>query len=422
MKRRDFLGSGLIAGFSWLQITPSALRAKEAADGPVFSQPALPQPGFRLSRDVSTRLYDDTKCWCHPRAGIVPNRGADGAPRVVMTMNTIDLVGSDIFRALHSQETDNLGAQWTEPQPQETLAPWTEMNNGEQCPVAVSDFWPMWHAGSKTLLGTGHTVVYTPEWEVKQPRPRDTAYATYDGDTGRWGEVKKMAMPPGPEFVDAGAGCTQRYDLADGTILLPIYFRPPNKNSQVTITRCAFDGQVLEYQDHGDVLNVDDATRGLHEPSLTRFDGQYFLTIRNDKQGYVTRGEDGMRFEPYRPWLFDDGQELGNYNTQQHWVTHRDGLFLVYTRRGANNDHVFRNRAPLFMAQVDPNRLCVLRETEQILVPERGARLGNFGITRVSDQETWVTVAEVMYSYNDRPRDSDGSVYVARIHWAEPDP
>ena len=51
------------------------------------------------------------------------------------------------------------------------------------------------------------------------------------------------------------------------------------------------------------------------------------------------------------------------------------GLYLIYSRRGANNDHVFRNRAPLFIARVDPERPCVLRATEQILMPETGLDL-----------------------------------------------
>ena len=46
------------------------------------------------------------------------------------------------------------------------------------------------------------------------------------------------------------------------------------------------------------------------------------------------------------------------------------------------------------MAQVDPDRLVVMRTTELILVPEHGARLGNFGVTQISAHETWVTVAE----------------------------
>ena len=64
-------------------------------------------------------------------------------------------------------------------------------------------------------------------------------------------------------------------------------------------------------------------------------------------------------------------------NTQQHWLSHRDGLCLIYTRRGANNDHVIRNGAPLFIAGVDPERLRVLRATERVLIP--GARGGSCG-------------------------------------------
>jgi hypothetical protein len=230
-----------------------------------------------------------------------------------------------------------------------------------------------------------------------------------------------LALPDEVKFYTAGAGCAQRYDLADGTLLVPISFRPRGKkqNSHVTILRCSFDGETLHYEDHGTELGIDDNTRGLHEPSLTKFDGTYWLTIRNDRQGFVTRSADGQRFEPIRPWRFDDGESLGSYNTQQHWVTHSDGLFLVYTRRGANNDHVFRHRAPLFMARVDPKRLCVLRRTERILVPERGARLGNFGVTEVSERETWVTVAEWMQPAGVERYGSDGSVFVARIHWSK---
>jgi hypothetical protein len=375
---------------------------------------------YRLTRDVPTKRFDGKTCWCHPRAGVVPGAGQDGLPRVVMTMNTLDLSGSDVFKEMHGLHTDDLGRRWTKPEPQDSLAVRHETVEGQDRPVAVSDFWPTWHAASKSLLGTGHTVVYTPDWKVTHPRPRHTSYAVYDADKGRWRPWRKLAMPEGEKFHDAGAGCTQRSDLDDGTVLLPLYFRPPGKNSRVTVARCAFDGRTLRYAEHGDELSVDDNTRGLHEPSLARFGGTFFLTLRNDKRGYVTRSKDGQSFEPIRPWTFDDSQELGNYNTQQHWVAHSEGLLLVYTRRGAGNDHVFRHRAPLFIAQVDPERLCVLRETEQVLVPERGARLGNFGVTDVSPEETWVTVAEWMQPRGVEKRGSDGSVFVARIHWDKP--
>ena len=69
------------------------------------------------------------------------------------------------------------------------------------------------------------------------------------------------------------------------------------------------------------------------------------------------------------------------------------------------------------MAEVDPVRLCVIRNTEKILVPERGARLGNFGVTNVSPKETWVTVAEWMQPHGVEKYGSDGSIWVARIIW-----
>jgi len=416
ISRRHFLGSSLCAGVSLILLKPGSGAIQRDDDVASGRNTGL----FRLTRDVPTRLFDGERCWCHPRAGIVPGAGHDGGPRVVMTMNTMHLFGSDVFKGMFGLHTNDLGKNWSEPREFDTLAPRHETIDGQRRPVAVSDFWPRWHAASKTLLGTGHTVVYTPDWKVRNPRPRHTSYSIYDPASDGWSSWQKLDMPEGAKFQDSGAGCTQRYDMADGSILLPFYFRPPGKNSRVSVARCAFEGRRLRFEEHGTELHVDDETRGLHEPSLTRFDGEYFLTLRNDKRGYVTRSRDGLQFEPFKTWQFDDGSELGNYNTQQHWVTHSGGLFLVYTRRGANNDHVFRHRAPLFIAQVDPERLRVIRETERILVPERGARLGNFGVTDVSPNETWVTVSEWMQPKGVEKHGSDGSVYVARLHWNEP--
>jgi hypothetical protein len=337
-----------------------------------------------------------------------------------MTMNNLDLAGSDVFYGMFGLYTDNLTGEWTNPEELITLSPRYEIIAGGERPVAVSDFWPKWHLKSKTLLGTGHTVVYTPDWRVTNPRPRDTSYSVYDIATGKWNEWKKLIMPDGDKFHNAGAGCVQRYDLDDGIIFLPISFRPKEKNSRVTVCKCSFDGKELNYLLHGTELEIKDESRGLGEPSLTKFNGEFFMTIRNDNKGFVARSKDGLQFDNYQSWTFDDGSELGSYNTQQHWVTHSEALYLVYTRRGADNDHVFRHRAPLFMAQVDPENLCVIRETEQILVPERGARLGNFGATEISSNETWVTVAEWMQPHGVEKYGSDGSVFVAKIEWNKP--
>jgi len=414
--RRSFIKNSMIGSITLLTASPMVFSSCKSA-GVLASEEKL---DFGIELNVPTRLFDGEKCWVHPRVGIIPKAGKKGLPKAVMTLNTLELSGSDVFKGMYSMQTENLGKTWTEPSISPPLAPRTESIDGVIRPVAASDFWPTWHRKSKTLLGIGHTIVYTPEWKVTSPRPRHTAYSVFNPKTNTWSIWDKLQMPDDPRFHNAGAGCVQRYDEASGTILLPIYFSPPGQNSQVTVTRCAFDGKTLSYMEHGTELAVENDSRGLHEPSLTFFRDNYFLTIRNDLQGYVTKSRDGLNFEPIQSWKFDDGSDLGNYNTQQHWVTHSDALFLVYTRRGADNDHVFRHRAPLFIGQVDPEKMVVIRETERILVPERGARLGNFGVTLISPTETWVTVSEWMQPEGVEKYGSDGSVYVARLRWNKP--
>jgi len=422
MQRREFLNRSFLAGATCISLPLAELR--EAISSEILTKKTN---AYRITRSAPTKFYDGKKCWCHPRAGIIPGVGNNGDPRVVLTMNSLTVSGSDVFEGLFGMITDDLGKTWSKPTEIKTLAPRIETIDGQKRPVAVSDFWPTWHQKTGRLLGTGHTVVYTPDWKVKNPRPRHTSYSVYDTKLNQWAAWKKLQMPDQKEFYNAGAGCVQRFDEPEGSILLPIYFEPAGKNSRVTVLRCQFDGKELTYQQQGNVIAVEDKTRGIGEPSLTKFQDDYFLTIRHDKRGYIATSKDGLHFTDPKPWTFDNGEPLGSYNTQQHWVTHSDALYLVYTRSGANNAHVFRHRAPLFMAQVDPKRLCVLRKTEQTLVPQRGARLGNFGTTYVNPEESWVTVSEWMQTWGpnyvmpvNNKYGSDGSLWIARIHWDKP--
>jgi len=295
------------------------------------------------------------------------------------------------------------------------------------------NFWPKWHDASGTLLGTGHTPLYRNDELVSTPFRRRPAYSVYDPDAHSWAPWRFLDIPGDP-FYNSGAGCVQRVDLPDGDILLPICWKSREEmergwkgRSSVAVLRCRFDGEMLRCVEVGNSLTASDP-RGLGEPSLAYFGGRFFLTLRNDLRGYVAVSNDGLEYGAPRPWTFDDGAELGSYNTQQHWIVHSDGLFLVYTRRGANNDHVFRHRAPLFMAEVDPERLCVIRGTERAVVPERGARLGNFGTADASPDESWVVVSEWMQTGPPDPFDctvcerygSDNSIFIARIHWDRP--
>ena len=386
---------------------------------PLAAAPPAPVD-YKIRLDVLRSGCDGETCWVHARAGAVPG----SPPSVVLTMQRLLLAGSDVFFALNEMRSDDLGKTWTGPvEHGQSLGRRTESDGATVVPC---DFWPKWHARSGRLLGTGQTARYRNN-KLIDNRKRETCYSVYDPAARSWTPWTALDMPDDPKFYSAGAGCVQRVDLPGGDILLPIYFRGSGeKFTRVSVLRCSFDGARLAMIEQGNQLAVD-ADRGLAEPSLARFGGRFYLTLRHDRAGYVATSQDGLHFGPVQTWRWDDGTDLGNYNTQQHWVTRADGLFLVYTRKGAGNDHVFRHRAPLFIAQVDPEKLCVIRATERILVPERGARLGNFGVTDVSDRETWVTVTEWMQTWGpkviipiDNPRGANNSVYAARILWEKP--
>lgn len=376
---------------------------------------------YRLSLDTLSEGFDYATCWVHARAGVVPGP----TPAVVLTLQKLQLTGNDVFFALNEMRSDDLGATWSDPVEHATTLGRRDAGNGIQ--VGVSDYWPKWHAPSGKLLGIGHTVHYTGD-KIAHDAPRATAYSIYDPKEKTWTPWATLAADDPDLNFNAGAGCSQRIDLPNGDILLPVYFRRRGeKVLHSVVLRCAFDGKTLRIIERGNALSVP-IDRGLYEPSLTIFKGRYYLTLRNDRAGYVATSSDGLHFSKPVIWTWDDGSELGNYNTQTHWVAHSDRLYLAYTRKGANNDHVFRHRAPLFLAQVDPEALTIIKSSERILVPNRGARLGNFGVTEVSEKETWVTVTEWMQTWGPNPSDytipmkygSNNAVFAARIHWSEP--
>ena len=369
--------------------------------------------------------YDRKTCWVHARPGAI----AGDPPAVVVTMQKLRLSGSDVFYEINDLRTDDGGKTWIGPTPQTDTLGRRETEPGVF--EGICDLCPAWHTRSGKLLGTGASIWYVADDHPAELRPATTGYTVYSAETRTWSRWARLDMPDTPKFTMSGAGCTQRVDRPDGDILLPLWFRLPGTSEDhfeflgaSTVARCSFDGKALRYVEHGTEMTLPTG-RGLVEPSLISLGDRYLLTLRNNDAAYVTHSHDGLHFDEPRPWTFDDGGGLGSYNTQQHWVTHGRDLYLVYTRRGANNDHIFRHRAPLFIAQVDPDRLCVIRETEQVLVPERGARLGNFGVTRVSENETWVVVSEWMQTTDPDPFDctvcerygSDNSVFVARIRF-----
>ncbi len=365
--------------------------------------------GITIDRQMVLEHDDGKSLWFHPRACAIP--GSDG--HIVMTLQK-HLQKSDYYSGLYVMHSRDNGATWTKPEPRPELA-WRD--EAPDVTVAVCDVTPGWHAPTGKLIAIGVKVRYRDGVQTyEKPQSHAAAYAVYDPKNDTWSEWKFVDMPdPEGKFYLVTPGCVQWHVREDGDILMPVYFRgPENAPYQATVVQCRFDGETLSYVAHGDEFALD-VDRGFVEPSLIKFGDKYYLTLRNDQKAYVTTGDDGLHFASPKPWTFDDGEDLGSYNTQQHWASVGGKLFLVYTRRGANNDHIMRNRAPLFMAEVDTETLQTIRDTEIVLIPERGGAMGNFGVNAINENVSLVTVSEGVWNDEYRARGATGATFVTRI-------
>ncbi len=407
--RRSFLKAS--ATLALAAQMPSLLRAAQAGDA---------APVFRIERSTALTSTGDYH-WSQSRPAVIPGNPA----RVIVTTQEIEKLGSHGYRDIYFTETSDGAKTWSAPQRIDALNRHRDPDGIER---VMGDLCPQWHAATGKLLITGKTfgfLTHPVATKAKDDRSMErVAYAVYSPTTKQWSGMKIMAMPEkdheGKVILEPNAGCHQRWDLPNGDVLLPVRYRKDPKSRVYTtvVTRCTFDGGTLSYREHGSEFNIT-KPRGLYEPSVCGFQGRYFLTMRAEETGYVARGRDGINYEPPVEWKFDDGQPLGSANAQQHWITHSDALYLIYSRRGANNDHVFRSRAPLFIARIDPDKLHVLRATEQILMLETGLDLaGGFAPVNVSANETWVISSEM--AFPKERRHESNRVLLARIVWGRP--
>lgn len=353
--------------------------------------------------------------WAQSRPAIMPGK-------VIVTSQEIEKRGSHGYRDIYITETTDGAKTWSEPKRIDAL-------NRKRFPDGIErvmgDICPQWNAKTGKLLVTGKCFGFLAnanDNKAKDDRSQErVAYAVYDPKTDEWTGMKIMEMPKkdhaGHPIIEPNAGCHQRVDLPNGEILLPVRYRADPKTRVYTtvVTRCTFDGETLTYREHGSEHSIT-PQRGLYEPSVCAFKDRFFLTMRAEANGHVARSDDGLNYTSATEWQFDDGQPLLSANAQQHWITHGDGLYLIYSRQGANNDHVFRNRAPIFIARVDPDKLHVVRATEQILLPETGVDLaGGFAPVDVNENETWVISTEMAFPEN--RQDENNRVLLAKILW-----
>ena len=343
----------------------------------------------RIERTVVANGNDEYD-WFQTRAVWIPAPYRQGV--LLLQQKTHD--ASHGYFDIHASHSSDQ-VHWSAPTPIPSLKRATQKDGYD---VVAGDLWPMFHAATGKVVATGKTFNFR-GGTVEDILREKVAYTVFDPANNQWSEVRTLAMPAndhaGRAIIAPNAGCNQPVVERNGTILLPVRYQTRDnwRNYVSIVVECAFDGQQLSYVRHGSE-HAHPVGRGLYEPSLVKFQGDYFLTLRADHDGFVAKGNDGIHFDEAVRWRFDDGRPLESYNTQQHWVVGSQRLYLVYTRRGPDSGHIIRHRAPLYIAQVDPQSLRVIRDTEQVLIPEEGRALGNSGVCRINDHESWVIVGD----------------------------
>ena len=359
------------------------------------------------------------RTWFHPRACAMPDQS--GEPMVLMNLQEIG--GSDYFGQVHWTVTKDLGRTWSEPKPIAALGR-DPVPGHAGLKAAVCDVTPQYHPQSDSVIALGHVVFYKGDYFArKEQLPRYPLYVTRSSD-GIWSGRKKLEWDdPRGAFIFSN-NCGQRHVLPSGDVQMSFTFGPAAENRMAAGVQCSFDGSELRIKEVGPALH-NKVGRGLLEPSVAKHGDQFWMTLRaEDNRGYVTVSKDGLNWEPKKAWCWEDGTPLDMSTTQQHWLQHSDGLFLVYTRKDNSNQNVIRWRSPLWLAQVDLEKRCLMKTTERVVLPLVGdgvnapknvALMGNFDVTNVSPGESWITVGEWMPRAGYR-----GDVLLARIYWSKP--
>ena len=337
--------------------------------------------------------------------------GTLGGENLIMTAQKLDVDGMDFFSPIYISESADNGKNWSQFHRENAFVD-NFSKNGMRS--VFGDVTHIFHKKTAVPLIVGRRFLYAEG--KKSPQAITThrvCYSTYNVQEKKFNNVAEVEVEGDYPFGITSWG-SQMIEEENGDILIPVAILYENGHYTSAVMRCAFDGETLKYVSMSNQLDVSES-RGVFEASLIKFSGKYYLTVRHDSAGYFSISDDGQNFSEPEPWHWDNGEILPTYNTQQHWLENNGNLYLIYTRRAENNDHVFRNRAPLFVAEVDTENMRILRSTERIVVPERGARLGNFGVTPLLNGDSLVTAAEWMQPIGCEKYGSDNSVFFARV-------
>jgi hypothetical protein len=349
--------------------------------------------------------FDGRECKIYPRL-------TETEDRMFLTYSMLLLSGSDVFQDSCFVVSNDGGKSFGAPEALDRLE---KTENGIRTIFSANtEYYSKYH---KKWFVFGRSTSYQDE---TQPilwggiAIGEAGYVLRDPESGHYaGSVQPLPLP----FACISASPhAQIVEYENGDFLLTFYLTPKGEvKSKALAVRYRYENGGLSIVEAGGPLAFPTAARGLDEPSVAKLGDRYYMTLRTDEQGLLAVSENGLDYADPIPWRWDDGSILQNYNTMQRWIRYKDGLYLAYTRRGAGNDHVFRHRAPIFLARFDEENLCLVRESEVSLVPELGARLGNFTVTERSESEFWLLTAEWMQPAGCEKYGSDNSIFLSFI-------
>ncbi|MBR0506852.1 MAG: hypothetical protein IJJ84_15740 [Kiritimatiellae bacterium] len=347
-----------------------------------------------------------------------PGVATDGKDTALMTWQMLQCSGSDVFKGMFMAKSTDGGLTWSEPKKMTALK---ETREGKRRVEYYGN--PHYSFKNSRWFGLGMTTTYENDnfplaaaHAITEKRLDYPIQIFVDPEKGEYTGWRPLPFPF--EFSRCYA-FGQWLEMENGDILAAFYYQVPDpklvQHSRVVTVRYRFVGENLEIVEAGTPLVGTSYRRGYCEPSLARLNGKYYLTIRTDEQGLFATSDDGLAFTIPEPWRWDDGRILANRNTQQHWLRCAKGLYLAYTREDAMNGHVFRNRAPIYMAWFDPLRKCLVKSTERTLVPELGTRSGNFVCCDAGADSAWLITAEWMQPKGCDRFGSDNSLWLAQL-------
>ncbi len=368
---------------------------------------------------------NDTPHYFHPAV-------CQAASDWVMTMQTFNGAG-DTYGPVEYATSIDQGQSWSSPQPLIALKS-TVLDGGVK--EGIADVRTFYHAPTKSLIALGSTTYYgaekclleNPNFDRQKYSTRPV-YAVRNAQ-GEWSERRELTHSAFAACCDWRTACTQIVILANGDLLIPIYYTPEQATAPCAVAtlHCSFDGENITVNKVGKRVASGACTSYFVEPSMVQFADKFLLTLRTGEQrGYMAVSDDGLSWHNVSTWDWDDGEPLLTTNTQQHWLKLKGKLYLVYTRSADDNQDVMRWRAPLFMAEVDTDKLVLKRHTEQIVLPLiRKDNLpyisGNYHVSSitadlatVSDGQLWYRVEKGATPAEDYIAEYDSFVAIAKI-------